>query len=616
MTLSKTDFFSKLSKIPTNTDAEKKFRKNLVAAVNDDTRGEFATNQVRVLFLEAIRLNLGATVFLLLRFNQQLANARDEMFNSSALHLAVAKNLPGMVSALLQLEITVVDVLDENKQTPLHLSAAVNATKCTELLLQAGAKVDCRDASGQTALVIAASHNRAEIVQVLLKAKADVNIANDYGSTPLQIAVVNGFTSVVNLLIAGGAEITRAMIKICRKSEIKSILVLERAKRLDEAEKTAAETKRVLEENNVSINESPWCKQFEAVQRKIVGGVGVGVGVSFKVIASGPTRQSAENAAIAVIRGNVAGEKCEDKSEPRVAVVDATNKSKAVKEPTNNMSAAEIERLFQANKISIEQHFGEFQAVQFVSTLYDAVYGPHKHYFAAGKTYEEVVDAALSMIDADANAANVTSKKSEMVTPLTDNDIDAEILQLLRDNNISIVQYSSGVCEAIQEETTSYAHIVKPIARGPTCQGVIDAALKKINADAKKVTAATNNVANYLSKMLDEVNAVEEQSLDREFRKMLDEINATKETRSESAATSSSDTIEQTTKSKTLEQEKLDAKNAVAVELSKKLAAHNLVWHMTPSGQYIVQTRKLKTVGLGKSLETAVQRAFADLGLE
>ncbi len=72
----------------------------------------------------------------------------------------------------LVLDGTTVDVIDEERRTPLMFAAFNGHSPVAEYLLDAGAEIDAKDSSGRTALMYASSGPFVETVGLLLKRRS------------------------------------------------------------------------------------------------------------------------------------------------------------------------------------------------------------------------------------------------------------------------------------------------------------------------------------------------------------------------------------------------------------------------------------------------------------
>ena len=107
----------------------------------------------------------------------------------------------------LVLDGTRVDVIDEERRTPLMFAAFNGHAPVAEYLLDAGAEIDAKDSSGRTALMYASSGPFAETVGLLLKRGADFNVQGTLeGFTPLMTAAAEGLADVVRILLTAGAD--------------------------------------------------------------------------------------------------------------------------------------------------------------------------------------------------------------------------------------------------------------------------------------------------------------------------------------------------------------------------------------------------------------------------
>jgi len=107
----------------------------------------------------------------------------------------------------LVLDGTTVDVIDEERRTPLMFAAFNGHAPVAEYLLDAGAEIDAKDSSGRPALMYAASGPFVETVGLLLKRGADVNVQGTLeGFTPLMTAAAEGLADVVRILLVARAD--------------------------------------------------------------------------------------------------------------------------------------------------------------------------------------------------------------------------------------------------------------------------------------------------------------------------------------------------------------------------------------------------------------------------
>jgi len=117
------------------------------------------------------------------------------------LHLATIKGHYEIVKYLVEEQNALVDIIDNEKETPL-LKASYNGYKdIVNFLKKKNANINYRDREGWTALHNACSRGFCDIAQFLINSDADINSQNATGQTPLMIACSKGFLNIIQLLI-------------------------------------------------------------------------------------------------------------------------------------------------------------------------------------------------------------------------------------------------------------------------------------------------------------------------------------------------------------------------------------------------------------------------------
>uniref|UniRef100_A0A8U7NVW5 Ankyrin repeat domain 52 n=1 Tax=Corvus moneduloides TaxID=1196302 RepID=A0A8U7NVW5_CORMO len=91
--------------------------------------------------------------------------------------------------------------------TPLHRAAASRHEKALHLLLKHSADVNARDKHWQTPLHVAAANRATKCVEALVPLLSTVNVADRTGRTALHHAVHSGHLEVLKLLVARGANV-------------------------------------------------------------------------------------------------------------------------------------------------------------------------------------------------------------------------------------------------------------------------------------------------------------------------------------------------------------------------------------------------------------------------
>ncbi|XP_067875049.1 NF-kappa-B inhibitor alpha-like [Heterodontus francisci] len=133
------------------------------------------------------------------------------------LHLAILHQRPDIASFLLWSEPSVIDICNNSRQSPLHLSVIMSMPEVTRELVQAGADLESLDIFGNTALHLACEQGDMDCVSSLLNLMGTADITqrhvqdlerrNYCGHTCLHIAAMKGDCETVERLLASGANI-------------------------------------------------------------------------------------------------------------------------------------------------------------------------------------------------------------------------------------------------------------------------------------------------------------------------------------------------------------------------------------------------------------------------
>ena len=83
------------------------------------------------------------------------------------------------------------DILDENRLTPLMWACAYGQLPTVQLLLSEGANVDQIGSEGETALHLAAAGGHQDVVRLLISKGANVNKPDDVSNSQSSYAGIN-----------------------------------------------------------------------------------------------------------------------------------------------------------------------------------------------------------------------------------------------------------------------------------------------------------------------------------------------------------------------------------------------------------------------------------------
>lgn len=141
----------------------------------------------------------------------QLAHTKD-VHGNFPLHMSVLMRKPELVKrycCVLQILESSIDLINEEKLTPLHLAVRDNSVEIIEMLVAFGANPSIKDFRGNTSLHMATAIRSSESLKLLAESvtsKDEINAFNNFGITPLHIAMMNDDKPCIDLLIRYGAD--------------------------------------------------------------------------------------------------------------------------------------------------------------------------------------------------------------------------------------------------------------------------------------------------------------------------------------------------------------------------------------------------------------------------
>lgn len=141
----------------------------------------------------------------------QLAHTKD-VHGNFPLHMSVLMRKPELVKrycCVLQILESSIDLINDEKLTPLHLAVRDNSVEIIEMLVAFGANPSIRDIRGNSSLHMATAIRSSESLKILAESvasKDDVNAFNNFGITPLHIAMMNDDKPCIDLLLRHGAD--------------------------------------------------------------------------------------------------------------------------------------------------------------------------------------------------------------------------------------------------------------------------------------------------------------------------------------------------------------------------------------------------------------------------
>jgi ankyrin repeat protein len=117
------------------------------------------------------------------------ANLRASIGYRCAIHYAIERSHPGVVSYMLAADPALTDIKDEKNNSLLHFAAVNDSTEVANMLLLLGMKVDAVNDEGASPLIYAAETGSTEVARLLINNGADINqVFGDNCLTPLSLA--------------------------------------------------------------------------------------------------------------------------------------------------------------------------------------------------------------------------------------------------------------------------------------------------------------------------------------------------------------------------------------------------------------------------------------------
>ncbi|KAM3085736.1 hypothetical protein ACMFMG_002801 [Clarireedia jacksonii] len=146
--------------------------------------------------------------------NHYAKAGRRDLDGKTSLHIASAGGASEIVSLLLNYDETLLDLVDSESKTALHLAAEERHATVVQTLVDSGAKVDLSDSEGCTALILSCSSLRSEVadkndektVELLAKKTEDINHVDNEGYTALNWAIRVSEPKLIKILLEYKAD--------------------------------------------------------------------------------------------------------------------------------------------------------------------------------------------------------------------------------------------------------------------------------------------------------------------------------------------------------------------------------------------------------------------------
>ncbi len=123
------------------------------------------------------------------------------------IHQAAKEGKFDAVKKMLKEDPDLVNAIDSDGLTPLHLAAEYGHRQIVELLLQEGADINAKSGFKRTPLHFAASSGHDEIVSLFIEKGAELNKNDSFVLTPIFQAAYNGHKNIVEMLLSNGINL-------------------------------------------------------------------------------------------------------------------------------------------------------------------------------------------------------------------------------------------------------------------------------------------------------------------------------------------------------------------------------------------------------------------------
>ncbi len=124
------------------------------------------------------------------------------------IHQAVKEGKLEVVRKMLEEDRDLINAVDSDLKTPLHLATEHGYMPMVELLLEKGADINAKTGFKRTPLHFAASSGHDEIVRLFIAKGADLNEKDSFMLTPIFRAAYNGHRNIVEMLLSVGISIS------------------------------------------------------------------------------------------------------------------------------------------------------------------------------------------------------------------------------------------------------------------------------------------------------------------------------------------------------------------------------------------------------------------------
>jgi ankyrin repeat protein len=134
----------------------------------------------------------------------------------TAMHIAAIWGHVNVIKLLMELDDQIINIVNNNGDTPLHMAVTNNRVNVTTMLCEYGADLDITNNYGRTPLHIAAGNKDVDMVTMLVGYGANPDLQDKFGETAMHYALKNQYDEnnekgprIIEILLINGSQASK-----------------------------------------------------------------------------------------------------------------------------------------------------------------------------------------------------------------------------------------------------------------------------------------------------------------------------------------------------------------------------------------------------------------------